>query len=117
MIPEHAEVANAVGAVTGNVYAACTAEIRQKTGEGFIVYGNAETREFETLEDAEAFAAADAESAARAEAKARGAAGEISVVTRSEYSTSATQYDDDEEKLFLGAVVTAEAIGSVGFTK
>lgn len=117
VIPEHAEVANAVGAVTGNVYAACTAEIRQKTGEGFIVYGNAETREFETLEDAEAFAAADAESAARAEAKARGAAGEISVVTRSEYSTSATQYDDDEEKLFLGAVVTAEAIGSVGFTK
>ena len=114
--PPHAAVANALGAVSGNVYARKEAEIRC-TDEGFTVYGNSDTVTFASLEEAEACAERDAQSAALAAARERGARGEIGVTLRRERSTSATAYDEKEDSLFLGETVIAEAVASIGFDK
>ncbi len=116
IVPPHAAVANALGAVSGSVYARRTAEIRS-ANEGFIVYGNDSTMTFAALEQAEAYAEKDARNAALACARERGARGEIGVTLRRECSTSATAYDEKEDSLFLGETVIAEAVASIGFEK
>ena len=114
VLPKHYEVANALGAVVGNVCATCAVEIRPNASAdgitGYTVFGKTETRVFEELKQAQEFAIMDAESGARAEAVKRGARGEITVSCRL----------DRREGIARGLVVdlgtkaVAQAIGSIG---
>lgn len=115
VIPEHYQVANALGAIVGNIDAVNVVEIRPLNSaggtSGFAVYGNHETRVFEELEDAEAFALEDAEAAARNEALHRGARGDIAVQCAVERSDAEIR----DGSIYLGTMVTARAVGAVGF--
>ncbi|MGD0229212.1 MAG: hydantoinase/oxoprolinase family protein [Syntrophorhabdales bacterium] len=55
VIPEHSEVANAVGAVTGRVVETVQAYVRPDRPFGFTVIGEDGRRTFDTLDDAVAF--------------------------------------------------------------
>ncbi|HEY9594525.1 MAG TPA: hypothetical protein VHE79_08605, partial [Spirochaetia bacterium] len=112
VIPENAGVANALGAILGNITA--TSEITVKPQYsidgigGYTVFGAASTRAVPDREEAVAVAKREAEEAARAEAARRGATGEITVSTR--VVVSAPQARDGTEVL-LGITVVATAIG------
>ncbi len=121
-VPEHGEVANALGAVTGNVYASSEAEIRTgflDTGaQGYFVYGEGETRAFAEEEEAERYAEELAKTAARGKAADRGAAGEIAVTCQKKRRTAEIGYGDGEgNALFVGTTFTAQAIGTVGYVQ
>lgn len=115
VIPRHYEVANALGAVVGNVYADSMVEIRPidsaAASSGYRVYGLNETREFKALEDAQAFALDEAGAAARAEAVRRGAVGEITVTCRLKDSKANAL----GSVIYLGTQAIAQAVGSMGF--
>lgn len=115
VIPEHHEVANALGAVLGNAGAACTVEVKPAlSADGadvYVVYGGEQNREFEDLGEAEACAAALAEEAARCEAARRGAQGELTVVCRIDRHDAQA----DGTAIYLGTSVTAHAQGATGF--
>ena len=115
VIPDHYQVANALGAIVGNIDAVNVVEIRPINNAGgtagYAAYGNHETRIFEDLESAETFALSDAEAAAKREALRRGAKGDIAV-------HCAVERNDAEIRdgtIYLGTVVTARAVGAVGF--
>ncbi len=74
IIPEHAEVANAVGAIISHVAASEVVAVRPSEYDAFTVYAPTGRREFESLSDAAAFAAEEAACAARERAVAAGAA-------------------------------------------
>lgn len=113
VIPDHYEVANALGAVVGNICAGCTVEVRRDSGieERYTVYGEEQVASFGDLEEAEAFALAEAERAARAEAVLRGAAGELTVTSSLERSEGETT----DAVVYLGTRATAQAVGAMGF--
>lgn len=120
VIPSHGEVANAVGAVTGSVYASSEAEIRagflEDGGQGYIVYGEGQTRAFSEEADAERFAEQLASQCAKDKAAARGAAGEISVTCKKQRHSAEIGYNGGEgDGLFLRTVFTAEAVGAVSY--
>ena len=115
VIPENYQVANALGAIMGSINASASVEIRQEMkaeGDGrFLIPGSEGERSFETLEEAKEFAVGEAEKRARLEAEKRGAQGDISVtVTTADNSARA-----ETGAVYLGTVVTARAVGSVGF--
>ena len=56
LIPEHADVANAIGAITSKVVVTETATIRPSDVGDYLVHTSAEKREFETIADARAYA-------------------------------------------------------------
>ncbi len=86
VIPENAEVANAVGAVLADISAMATVGITAATGlegePGYVVHTRDGQLRFETRE--EAFAAAEKAASEQAceEARRRGALGELTVKTR-----------------------------------
>jgi N-methylhydantoinase A/oxoprolinase/acetone carboxylase beta subunit len=79
VIPEHAEVANAYGAVTGRVVERCEVHVRPAKPDGFAVAAAEVQGTFATLEEAIAVAESFASETARAGAARRG--GEEIVVT------------------------------------
>lgn len=115
VIPTHYEVANALGAIAGNISASCTIEIYPIAGAGgitgYTVFGNDGNRSFEALEDAQAFATVEAEEGARREAVKRGARGELSVACGARQNEGAA----NNCTIYLGTTVTARAVGSIGF--
>lgn len=115
IIPTHYEVANALGAVIGNISVSRSVEIkpdnRPEGVKGFVVFGSGKNHVFEELEDAQGFACSQAEEAARAEAVRRGARGDITV-------TSTIRRNEGEARdgmVYFGTTVTAHAVGSLGF--
>lgn len=86
LIPEHAEVANAFGAVTGRVVERCEVHVRPGKPDGFVVAAAEVQRTFDALEDAVAFAEEHAGAAARAGAEARGGVNVIVALEREEDS-------------------------------
>lgn len=110
VVPELAGVANALGAVAGNVAAVCAATIRPNV-EGFQVFGGDASATAEFLEDATRIAREFAEREARAEAFRRGASGELVVRFEEKPLVSATGYGSD---VFIESTVTATAIGKIG---
>lgn len=74
VVPEHAEVANAVGAIVSHVAASEVVAVRPSEYDAFTVYAPSGRREFESLSDAAAFAAEEAARLARERAVAAGAA-------------------------------------------
>ncbi len=113
VVAPDAPVANALGAVVGNVSAVCTVEVRADYDvigiTGYTVYGYDSTPHTETLEEALALAEADASQAAQREARLRGATGELEVTVHS----GLQQGHAKESGFLLGAVVTATASGRI----
>ncbi len=72
-VPEHAEVANAVGAIVSHVSASEVIAVRPGEYDAFTVYAPGGRREFESLSDAAQYAAREASRAAREQALAAGA--------------------------------------------
>ncbi|MGI6238111.1 MAG: hydantoinase/oxoprolinase family protein [Christensenellales bacterium] len=115
VLPKHYEVANALGAVIGNVYATSAVEIKPNFNTdgiaGYTVFGKTQTMVFETLAQAEEFAVAEATSDAHAEAVRRGAKGEIAAACRLERRTGKAKGVVVE----LGTKAVAQAVGAIGF--
>ena len=115
VVPEHHEVANALGAVVGNVSVTCTVEIRPDNSAegtyGYTVFGKDGKLSFEKLDAAVAFAVTEAETRAAEEAKRRGAVTDITVTSEVHTDGAETK----EGNVYLGTFVTAHASGSMGF--
>ena len=108
VIPEHAEVANAVGAATGRVMEQIRILIRPGA-EGFIVYAPWERKGFVELEDAAVWAQ---ESGRKyiAEQATKAGAGKLDVAVEREdvYSSTSRRWDTD---LFVESRIDIVAIG------
>ncbi|MBQ9996932.1 MAG: hydantoinase/oxoprolinase family protein [Clostridia bacterium] len=115
VVPEYHEVANALGAVVGNVRVTCTVEIRPDNSAegtyGYTVFGKDGKQSFEKLNDAVDFAVTEAETRAADEAKRRGAVRDIEVTSEVHTDGAETK----EGNVYLGTFVTAHAFGSMGF--
>lgn len=113
LIPENFAVANALGAIAGNVSASHSIEILPNDYlEGYIVYGNDENKTFENMEDAEAFAMREAKEGAKKEAINRGAIGNITVTCNVKQDNVKSR---NSTSIYLGTIVTAHAVGAIGF--
>jgi N-methylhydantoinase A/oxoprolinase/acetone carboxylase beta subunit len=113
IVPEYAGVANALGAVVGNVSAVCTIEIKPEAQPDrtilYTVYGAEENRAFTTQPEAEAHAQQEAEKNALILARKRGAAYNISVQSEVAVNSAKTP----EGTIYLGTRVTATAVGRI----
>ena len=115
VLPKHYEVANAVGAIVGNVYAENIVEIKPNYNidgiTGYTVFGNAETRIFEEMKEAEEFAISEAKNGAYSEAIKRGAQGEITTTCK----LKKHEAEAKDDIVYLGTHAIAYAVGSIGF--
>ena len=115
VVPEYFEVANAIGAVVGNIHAESTVEIKPNYSAGgitgYTVFGTRETKTFADIKEAEDFAVSEAETGAREEAQKRGARGEITV----NCELSADRAEAKDCVIHLATRAVARAVGSVGF--
>ena len=115
VIPEHHEVANALGAIVGSIRVVHSIEILPDNGAegtfGHLVFGSEGRKRFKELADAIDYAREQAEAEAKAEAVRRGAHGEITVT--SEVRTNDAEMRDGA--VYLGTVVTAYATDTMGF--
>jgi len=114
VIPEHHEVANALGAIVGSIRVTHTIEILPDNGAegtfGHLVFGSEGKKRFKELAEAIAYARELAEAEAKAEAVRRGAHGEITIT--SEVRTNDAEMRDGA--VYLGTFVTASAAGTMG---
>lgn len=112
VIPPHASVANALGAVLGNVTVICPVEIKPiYTGAGitgYQVFGPEGILSFEEYEDAKNAAVDAALKGASQKAMERGA---IDFELSYEASTVSPMVKDEE--MFLGETVTGKAVGKI----
>jgi len=109
LIPEHAEVANAFGAVTGRVVEKCEVHVRPEKPEGFTVAASEVQRSFERLEEALSFAEEYAASSAKANAERRGGEDVVVSVEREEQALPLrTGWGD---KVLIEVRIVATAVG------
>ncbi len=113
VIPKYGEVANAIGAVVGNVAVTLEGEIQPVyTTAGinkYQVFVGEEQAEFKEYEEAEQYLWENGKAAAEAEARRRGAAGEI----KTEISVHHENSRIESGELFLGDKWQITARGSV----
>lgn len=113
VIARNAPVANALGAVVGNVSATCEVEIKADYDvggiKGFIVFGKRATFNVDNLDEAIRLATEDSKESALEEAKLRGALGDITVTVKHSLSEGHAK----EDSILLGAKVVATAIGRI----
>lgn len=116
VIPENAEVANAVGALAGKIRASCRVPIKRRENDDgesrYFVYGKDRILDAEEKEEAIALAEKEASASALEEARRRGAVKNITV--HSEVSDR-TVTAGNQISVELGAVVECTAEGSFGF--
>ena len=114
VMPEHYEVANAIGAIVGNVVAVNRVEIKPNVGDeevtGYTVYGNARTKTFKNLEEAEEFAISEAKNGAYEEAVRRGAGGEITITCELDKHEAEAK----DAVVYLYTYATGMAVGTPG---
>jgi N-methylhydantoinase A/oxoprolinase/acetone carboxylase beta subunit len=108
VVPEHAEVANAVGAVVGMVRQSVQLTITPVSGERVMVHAPQEQREFEALEPAAAWAAEIATALATSKAEAAGGS-EIKVTV----DRSDNVVEHQGQRTFFESTVVATASGRV----
>lgn len=109
LIPEHAEVANAVGAAVGQIIVTAEALIRpDQHHTGYLVHAAWENRWFECLPDAQVWAIQTSQEAARAKAAASGSTN--CTVTCRVTPTQITLTNGETK--FIQAKIAATAIGS-----
>ncbi|HPD16738.1 MAG TPA: DUF1638 domain-containing protein [Planctomycetota bacterium] len=107
IIPPHADVANAIGAITSRVVVARQARIEPNAAGGYAVHGLPETRDFDRLDAAHAYAAGELERAVRQQARLAGtAADRVELDAHDRISNAA-----DGTEIFLERVLTAHVAG------
>jgi len=109
IIPKYAGVANAIGALAGNISATCTIEIRPQN-EQYVIYGVTKNYTTSELEEATAIACEEAEKEAKAEALRRGATGNLVVDISVNPIVMQTGYGTD---LFVESKIIATATGKI----
>jgi N-methylhydantoinase A/oxoprolinase/acetone carboxylase beta subunit len=114
VIPDHYEVANALGAVAGKIRASYTVEIKPdyyRDGiAGYTVYGCNQNGSFRKLSEAEAFAAAEAEAGASSEIRSRGGLGDLELA----FEYAKHEGSAKNGSIYMGSSVTAHASASAG---
>lgn len=110
VVPKSAGVANALGAVAGNVVSSGEATIRPE-GERFHVFSASGSAVAEKLEEAVDIARELSRREARAEALRRGAAGDVVVRVAEKPMVVSSGYGSD---IFIESTVTATAVGRIG---
>jgi N-methylhydantoinase A/oxoprolinase/acetone carboxylase beta subunit len=114
IVPENAGVANALGAVVGNIAATCEIEVKPEytvTGiTGYIVYGKSQNSYCTDKDEAVEIALNEAKTAAKDEAIQRGALGDITVTSQVIMDNCETS---DKTEIFLGIKVIATAVGRI----
>ena len=115
VIPENAGVANALGAVLGNINATCEIVIKPQYSlegiQGYVVFGKSGNSYVLDKEEAIRIGVNEAEAEAESEARRRGASGDITLTSR--VLTHAAEASDKTQVLF-GITAVAMAIGGVG---
>jgi hypothetical protein len=112
LVPEHAEVANAVGAVVGGVHVSAESKILQPDEGMFRVFARSGARDMADLGQALAFAELTARELSEAGALQAGAAAvEIAVTVDQRKVVS------EGREIFVEAVVTARASGRPRVTR
>lgn len=109
VIPEHSEVANAVGAASGKLIETLDALIRPNPGGGFILHSPWERKEFEDLAEAKDYARRQFAEEAKFSAEKTGVIDyDLTVNFQDEYlKTNSSQSND----LYLNTKVQATIIG------
>lgn len=115
VLPEHGEVANAIGAVVADVKAQVQVEVRTlhvpDALGSFAVHSAENTLYFKVYEEALDAARQMADSMARAQARSRGALGQLQVDV---YTDEQKARARDGAEIHLGTLVRAVAIGKLG---
>ena len=115
-IPDFAPVANALGAVIGNISAEATIEIKQTStignAEQYYFTGRPEWGFYDTLEDAARAARQAAQQEASEKAFRQGAEEELTVTFSDQEHSAMTNFG----KMFLSYDVTASVIGHMQFS-
>ncbi|MDR0314260.1 MAG: hypothetical protein LBI14_11785, partial [Treponema sp.] len=115
VIPDHYEVANALGAVAGKIRASYTVEIKPDYHRdgifGYTVYGCNQNGTFRKLSEAEAFAASEAEAGAKSEIRSRGGLGDLELA----FDYAKHEASAKNGAIYMGSSVTAHASASAGF--
>jgi len=108
MVPEHADVANAVGAIVGNVVETADLLIHSSSDGGYILFSPWLRQEFDVLDEARSFAIDMGTARVRESALRAGASGvEVSVKVRDCMVATAT-----ENSLCLGTEISITAVGA-----
>ena len=107
-IPEHADVANALGAITGNIAVTAAATVSVTGDEKYIIQGLAENNTFEDLEEATARAVAYLTDLAKERALAAGAEAVHVEVSQEDI---VSEVGDENAALFLERRIVARAAG------
>ncbi|KPU45665.1 acetophenone carboxylase gamma subunit [Oxobacter pfennigii] len=114
IIPENAGVANALGAIVGNISVTAEIEVKPEYSssgiKGYMIFGKHKNTFVVTIEEAARIAEEEAKKAAYDEATLRGASGDIAVSADLQNIISP---EDGQPKLILGTKISATAIGRV----
>ena len=113
IIPEHAEVANALGAIAADIWAKASVLVKPSnhpTEVAYFVYSKHEQQTFETLEEAIEYAKKAAEELAVQEARGQGALGELQITIKEDANIATTAKGDS---IFLSTTIIAKAMGRV----
>ena len=115
VIPENHQVANALGAIVGNISVSCTVEIMpDNTADGisgFMVYSKDGKITFEDHEEAVRYAVREAEENVREEMIRRGAVGEFNVTS----SVRTDEASATDGTVYIGTAVTASGSAMMGY--
>lgn len=114
-IPPYAAVANAVGAIVGNVAVRYTVEIKPNYTEGgYTVFGLEQPRAFDEREPAEVYALEQARRGAEQEARRRGVTGTLDIQCAVRAHTARLGDGGEEaEEILLGLQAVATADGAL----
>ncbi len=111
---EYSQVANALGAVVGNVCARKSVEVTLEPADGtYAVFGCGKRQRAETLEDAKALANLIATEAAQLEAELRGATKDATIAIEEYENIVQSNFGD----VFLGYRLTAVATGALDLNR
>lgn len=109
IIPEHAEVANAVGAAAGRIIERIHILIRPVGWEGFVVYGPLERAAFEDLDEAKRYAAVQGREYAGMSVKKAGA-GKFEITINDQDVYTKTNYTQGEG-IYIESIIEITAKG------
>jgi N-methylhydantoinase A/oxoprolinase/acetone carboxylase beta subunit len=114
VIPANAGVANALGAIVGNISAICEIEVKPQYSiagiDGYTVFGRLANSQVTDKDEAIKIALNEARAAAQDEAMRRGAVGHIALTTNVAVNAAAAR---NKMEVLLGIKVSAMAIGRI----
>jgi len=113
-MPRHAEVANAVGTVSGKAVESVTVLVKPGEGGGFIVHTPRERMTFMVFEEAIEFACTEGRRLVNKQAAENGAVNVETMLDRQDrYSTLTATADQDnpDQRIFIESIIEASAVG------